>query len=266
MSENTSRPTNILFIAGGFVFLALTVGFFFQMTWATALWPWPDGRLSYIFISSIAAAIAAPLFWIGFSGEFGAARGGAVNLGVSAAGMSIHLFLLNSQNPEPRLLVTAIACAIFVLINVGLYLWSSRQPIQDPRAMPAPVKISFVIFAVVLILVGTSLVLRAPTIFPWPLKPESSVMFGLIFLGASLYFITALFSARWHGARGQLLGFLAYDLILIGPFLAHFGTVAPEHRLSLIIYTLVLVYSGSVALYYLFVNKETRPWQNASLR
>ena len=73
--------------------------------------------------------------------------------------------------------------------------------------------------------------------------------------------MTALRSPRWHSARGQLLGFLAYDLILIGPFLAHFNTVNPVHRLSLTIYTLVLVYSGALAVYYLFVNKTTRSWR-----
>ena len=121
--------------------------------------------------------------------------------------------------------------------------------------------ISFVVFTIVLLLVGTLLVLQKPVVFPWPLKPESSVIFGLIFLGAATYFAIALNSTKWHSARGQLIGFLAYDLILIGPFLAHFSAVKAEHRVSLILYILVLVYSGALAVYYLFINKITRPWK-----
>jgi hypothetical protein len=127
--------------------------------------------------------------------------------------------------------------------------------------MPRLVRISFAIFTIVLLLVGALLVLRRPVVFPWPLKPESSVIFGLIFLGAATYFAIAQRSSKWHSARGQLTGFLAYDLVLIGPFLAHFSAVKPEHRLSLILYVSVLLYSGALAVYYLFIDKITRPWK-----
>jgi hypothetical protein len=127
--------------------------------------------------------------------------------------------------------------------------------------MPLLVRISFVLFTIVLLSVGTLLVLQRPVVFPWPLKPESSVIFGLIFLGAAVYFAIALRSTKWHSARGQLTGFLAYDLILIGPFLAHLSAVKPEHRFSLVLYISVLVYSGGLAVYYLFINKITRPWK-----
>lgn len=261
MKANDSGAVEALFVVGGVVFLVVTVGFFLQMGWATALWPWPDGRLSYTFISSITAAIAAPMIWIGLTEEFGAARGGAVNLGIAAAGMAVYLFLLYGREGDVRLLISAVAAAVFLAANVGIFLWSSRQPIRDRRAMPRPVKASFGLFAVVLVVVGGLLVVQSPGIFPWPLRPESSVMFGSIFLGAASYFAVALRSPWWHGAKGQLIGFLAYDLVLIGPFLAHFDTVGPAHRLSLILYVGVLMYSGAIAVYYLFVNGTTRSWQ-----
>lgn len=260
-SGSRSGTIRALFVVGGIIFLAITAGFFLQMEWATALWPWPDGRLSYIFLSSIAAAIAAPMIWIGLTGEFGAARGGAVNLGITAAGTAVYFFILYGREGDLQLLISALAAAFFLAVNVGIFLWSGRQPIRDRRAMPGLVKASFGLFIVVLLLVAGLLILQAPVVFPWPLRPESSVIFGLIFLGAASYFAIALRSPWWHSARGQLLGFLAYDLILIGPYLAHFGAVDPAHRLSLILYVAVLVYSGAIAVYYLFVNAETRPWQ-----
>jgi hypothetical protein len=248
-------------VIGGVIFLLLTVGFFFQLPAVTAFWPWPEGRLSYIFISSIMAAIAAPLIWIGLSGEFAAARGGALNLAVASAGTSIYLFSLYARSGDLPILITAIASGIAAPLIMGIFLWSRRIPFLDQRPLPGIVKVSFVGFAVILLIVGLMLVFRAPVVFPWPLKPESSVIFGLIFLGAALYFLAALQVPLWHAARGQLLGFLAYDLVLIGPFLAHFEAVLPEHRLSLIIYTLVLVYSGGLAIYYLFINTITRSWK-----
>jgi hypothetical protein len=61
-------------------------------------------------------------------------------------------------------------------------------------------------------------------------------------------------------AIGQLLSFLAYDLVLIGPFLKLFGTVDPTLRLNLIVYFAVLVFSAAVAIYYLFIHPQTRDW------
>jgi len=81
-----------------------------------------------------------------------------------------------------------------------------------------------------------------------------------MFLGAMTYFIYALVRPSWVNAAGQLAAFLAYDVVLIVPFLTRLPTVAPEHRISLIVYTLVVSYSGLLAIYYLFLHKPTRLW------
>ncbi len=78
----------------GAVATILTYGFFAQAEWATQLWPWSDGRMTYIFIASIAAAIALPNFWIAASGKLSAIGPGALNLGVSHLAIAAFLFAL----------------------------------------------------------------------------------------------------------------------------------------------------------------------------
>ena len=248
-------------IAAGTLSVVLAVGFFLGMSWATDLWFWQDSRLSYIFISSILAAIGIPVIWIGWSREFAALRGGALDLAPTDAGAAIFLFLESRPTGDPRLWMGSLAFVVLFFVSVGVYFWSRRYSTSDPRVLPPPVRYSFVIFALVLIGVGTLLVLRLPNIFPWPLKPNSSVLYGLIFWGAAVYFIHAILHPKWNYGAGQLAGFLAYDLILIGPFLAHFANVLPEQRTSLVIYTTVLLYSGALAIYYLFINKPTQIWK-----
>jgi K+-sensing histidine kinase KdpD len=119
------------------------------------------------------------------------------------------------------------------------------------------VRISFWIFSVTLLLAGGALILRLP-VFPWTLNPDSSVIFGCIFLGDAFYFLYGLLRPRWHNAFGQLLSFLAYDLVLIVPFVALVKTVKPELLLNLVVYIAVLLYSGALAVYYLFINSRTR--------
>ena len=77
-------------------------------------------------------------------------------------------------------------------------------------------------------------------------------------MGNASYFIHGVTHPRWHHALGQLLSFLAYDLVLIFPFLSLFKTVQPEYLINLIIYVAVLFYSGAIAVYFLFVNPRTR--------
>jgi hypothetical protein len=86
------------------------------------------------------------------------------------------------------------------------------------------------------------------------------VVIGLMFLGAATYFAYGLLRPSWANAAGQLAGFLAYDLVLIGPFLSRLPTVAPEHRAGLTIYIAVVSYSGLLAIYYLFIHPATRVW------
>ncbi len=249
-----------LLVPLGIVLTALTVGYIFQFPWAISTWPWPDGPLSHLFVGSILASITVAVFWIAFAGEWGAMAAGALNVLVMFAAMAIYLSWLYVQGDHPSLLPYIVMALVAGLFSGGLFLWSRHIPIRDSRLTPYPVRISFVIFAATLILVSTALILKAPGIFPWLLNPDSSVMFGCIFLGDAFYFIVALLNPRWNNARSQLLSFLAYDLVLIGPFLGQFAVVKPDHRLSLIIYVLVLLYSGGLAIYYLFLNKTTRRW------
>ena len=84
---------------------------------------------------------------------------------------------------------------------------------------------------------------------------------GWLFLGSAVYFAWGFFRPSWHNARGQLLAFLAYDLVLIPPYTFLFSTVQPEHVTSLRIYMAVRIYSSLLAVYYLFIDKRTRPWR-----
>lgn len=247
-------------IAAGMLMLVLAAGFYWRWPWVTGLWPWADSRLSFIFVTSICTAIAAPILLVGATGEFRAAEAGAMNLTVMYAGGAAYLFLLHGRAGERRLLVTALVLALGVLVFAGIFLWSRRIPWRDPRPAPGPVRAAFALFAAALVIVGVALVRQAPQIFPWPLVPASSTLYGWIFLGAAVYFAHGVARPRWANAAGQLLGFLIYDLVLLPSFLAHFARVAPAHRASLIIYTAVLVFSGALATYYLFVHRATRLW------
>jgi MFS family permease len=247
-----------LFVVGAVV-LVFAVGFFVQAWWATSLWPVQSGRLSHIFIASILAAIGCPAIWIALADERRALAAGAldlmiVNLGVAATG-----FYFYGSTGNPGMLLMAIATSALFLLCIVLYRYGQAVPFRDQRPTPVAVRIAFGVFALLLAVVAGMLITVRPDTFPWPLGPENSAIYGFIFLGAMAYFIYGLVYPVWGNACGQLIGFIAYDLVLIIPFVLHFSAVKPELQTNLTVYTAVVALSGLFALYFVFVHPTTRP-------
>lgn len=244
-------------LLSGFVILMLAFGFIFQLPFATNIWPWPDGRLSYMFIGSILVAVSVAAFWIGWTGELGALPAGSLNIFVIALTCTVYFLQLALREKLTAFFTYGFVSLLMAIVSIAAFQWSRKFDLHDPRPTPKLVRVSFWIFTAALFLSGTALVMNLP-IFPWKLDPRTSVIFGSIFLGDAFYFLYGLFRPRWHNALGQLLSFLAYDLVLIFPYLQLFKTVKPEYQLSLIIYVAILIYSGALAAYFLFINPQTR--------
>jgi hypothetical protein len=250
------KALQFITVFSGVLVLALGLGFAFQLPIATAAWPWPDGRLSYLFIGSILAAVSAAMIWVGWTGEWGALPAGSLNVFVIAVlGSAYFTYLLAGGRAE--LLPFVIAGILSIFASAAAFFWSRNMPLRDQRPTPLLVRISFGIFLAALVLAGGALLLRLP-VFPWAVKPDSSVIFGSIFIGDACYFLYGLLKPRWHNAQGQLLSFLAYDLVLIVPFIQLFGTVKPELMLNLTVYVAVLIYSSAIAVYFLLIQPQTR--------
>ncbi|MBN9386831.1 MAG: hypothetical protein J0I20_02170 [Chloroflexi bacterium] len=258
MNNGLNLSLRVVGLLLGLLLAGLAIGFVFQISWVIAIWPWPDTRYSYLFVGSILAAVTVALVWISGSGEWGAIPAGALNVAVIAFTWAIYFLQSSLAGTQTNLLYYSLFFFAGGLLSVIIFFWGRKFPLRNDRPTPRFVLISFGLFTVVLLVAGTALILRVPTIFPWPLQPDSSVLFGLIFLGDAFYFFYGLVVRRWHNAFGQLLSFLVYDLVLIGPFVGLFSSVKPEHMVSLVIYIAVLLYSGLLATYYLVFNRPKR--------
>lgn len=226
----------------------------------TDAWPFPGTtELTYIFLASILAAATASTAWAAVRGERISFIGIAADMLVIFLPLVAYLIVLAPARGGGLTLLLAGSIAVLVA-GAGIMRLSWGASANDPRATPRVVLGSFAVFIVVLLLTGGGLVLGIPDLLPWPVTPELSVLCGLIFLGAASYFAFALVRPSWSNAGGQLAGFLAYDVVLILPLLARFPTIPDKWRLSLVLYVLVLVSSGSIAAWYLFVDRRTRSW------
>lgn len=243
------------------------VAFFIQLPLAVNIWPYPGTTpLTFIFLSSILAAAAASTFWAAATENYGALAGIGFDYILILAPVSIFSFQIGASTGDPRLTAYGVICAVGALIGVGLLIWGIRIPLDTTRPMPSIVRWSFVIFIVALLIVSVRLILQAPNVIPWKITPELSVFIGWIFAGAAAYFVYALLRPSWLNSAGQLAGFLAYDAVLIVPFLTRLPTVAPEFRIGLIIYAAVVTYSGLLAIYFLFIYSPTRVWAGKLLQ
>ena len=255
----------LMFIACG-VQLFFAVAFIFQWPIARAVWPLSyTNQTTFIFIGSIFAAAAASTVWCLLAKEDGALAGVALDYLTIFTPISIYMIQLASRTTNPRIAPFAAVCVAGALFGLGLLLWSIRIPIRDPRPMPRLLRVSFAIFVIALIIAGGQLVLKFPSVLPWQVTVDGQIIYGWMFLGAAAYFAYALLRPSWHNSAGQLAGFLAYDVVLIVPFILMLPTVNPRWQLNLIVYTLVVALSGLLAIYYLFINPATRTRRSAPL-
>jgi hypothetical protein len=239
---------------------ALALGFLFRLPWALALWPWATGRLSYMFIGSILAAIGAGVAWIAWSQETGSLPAGFLDLAVTLGGFAGHLTVTAVRADRSELVPYAIGCAVLAGGNLVAF-WRTRDLIApSPQRLDGLARGSFAAFTAILTAVGIALIFRTDGVMPWPLDPDTSVIIGWIFVGNASYFLYGAVRARWDAARAQLWSFLAYDIVLLGPLLLHYRDAPPDLRTNVIVYSAILVYSGALAVYYLLLNRRTRGW------
>lgn len=259
-SQSRDEARGLIFrgilVLGGLAALAGAAGFLLGWRDVTRIWPFLGYGLTPVFLGSILAAIAAPVIWIGLSGEFAALRGGAANLLVTGGGVAAYGLSQSWGDPAGRVQIFAIIHLAVAMVALLLLVTSVRLVWRDDRPTPVLVRIAFGIFGLGLVAVGTALVLRRD-VFPWPLDNDTSIVYGIIFLGAAVYFAFGLAWPVWGNAKGQLVGFLAYDLVLAVPF-ARLWFVAPSA--SLAVYLAVIAGSAALATWYLALSPRYRLW------
>lgn len=243
-------------VMAGIAALLGAAGFLLGWRDVVRIWPFLGYGLTPVFLASILAAIAAPVIWIGLSGEFAALRGGSANLLVSGGGIAAYGWSQSWGDPAGRVQVFAIIQLGVAMFAFLLLVASQGVPWRDDRPTPVFVRIAFAGFGLGLVAVGTALVLRHD-VFPWPLDDDTSIVYGLIFLGAAVYFAYGLWRPAWGNAKGQLAGFLAYDVVLVVPFVRLWFS---SPGVSLAIYLGVIVGSAVLAIWYLVLSPRYRLW------
>jgi hypothetical protein len=256
-----------------FVLIAALAQMFFSVavilraSFALDMWPMEGTtRLSFLFLASIFAAGATSQLWCLWRKEYGAFVGVALDYITIMAPAGVFLLSIGLSRNDGGLTTLGLTFLLGAAFGVGLLLWSRDFPLRDPRPLPTPLRWSFVLFIVVLLFVGGGMVFHLFDVMPWAVTDDGEVIYGLMFWGAAAYFAYGLARPSWQNAAGQIAGFIAYDLVLIVPFIQHFGNVPADLRPNLIIYTAVVVYSGLLAVYYLFMNPETRVWKQDAKR
>lgn len=252
------RGMKVLLLVVAVVQALFAVAFLLREPSVVRLWPFPyTHAMSFTFIASFFLAASVSTLWCVLSGEMGTLAGIALDYVCIFAPLTVFMLQQTRNTANARFMFLAL-CLVGAIFGVWMLLWSRRIPILDTRPIPRLVRGSFAAFVVTLVLAGGLLVLKVPDILPWSVATEVSVLYGWFFLGAASYFAYGLLRPRWHNAVGQLLGFLAYDLVLVVPLLSRLPTIEPQWRVSLIVYLVAIIYSGALAIYYVFIHPATR--------
>lgn len=236
----------------------LALAYFLQWHWALAAWPWQESPLSYVFVSSILAAAAGAMLWVGLSGGLAGAAGGFLHVGTMMAGLAIVLVPLGLQRQQTSVLATAAGCAAVAIACLAAFVRVRRVAAVDTRPIPASLRAWSAVYILILLPAGGALIAGVPGIMPWPVKPEMSMVCGWVFVSAAWSFAYPLMHPQTEHIRVGLVGFAVYDAVLIPPFALQFGKARPELLNSLRLYLLALVVTAIVSIYYMFICRATR--------
>ena len=237
------------------VLLLFAGGFFYREWWATDLWPFSyTAGMSFAFVASILAAAAASIGYCALARDYRA----MVGVGIDALVLTGPIALVALSSGAARMRTFGTLAALTATAGAFAAVWFHRYAWRDEQRTPTPVRVAFVVFVLALWATGGALVAGNLNVLPWHVTAEVARVYGFIFLGASSYFLYGLIIPKWSNAAGQLLGFLAYDLVLIVPFVIYFHHVPPERLVNHVVYTAVVVGSGVLAVVYCFVHPRTR--------
>lgn len=205
-------------LASALVVAVFSAGLYREAEWATSLLPWPDVRMTYIFLASIGASIAAPTAWAAWRNEPGALDAIAFELTVGAPITGAYFLWLAVDWRDREVAASGIGFLLTGAIAAIVYRHTRTIPIRDPRRLPAVFRGTFAAFCGLLVVLGSLLALQRPNIFPWDIPPQTSTLIGLIFLSAALLFAFIVARPMWAYGEMALAAFLAYDLVLFVPY------------------------------------------------
>jgi hypothetical protein len=236
--------------------ILLGLGYLLNVPAATATWPFPVTRITYVFLAAVTIAFAVPVAWVAWTGDIAAITGVGLTVAVAYGLFSLVVITLIGANAALAVNLV-LGAAVAVLGAVGFLIGRRRVP-KDPRPTPQWVRAAFVVLAFILLLTGGAMLLRVPNILPWNVDLETQQLVGALFVGDAAYFLYAALRPAWPHAAGAWLAFLAYDVILIIPLVNHFAVVREEHRLGLLLYVAVVATTLVLSLYSLLVDRRTR--------
>lgn len=242
----------------GLLAAILGLGYFQHWPWALGTWPWPESPLSHVFVASILAAVAAAMGWVGLSGRLAGAAGGFLHVATMSTGLASVFWPLGQLRQPSVLPAYAAGCAAVAVACLAAFAWARRQRVVDTRPIPLSLRLWSLAYIAILLPAGGALIAQVPGIMPWPVKPEMSMVCGWVFVSAACSFIYPLLRPQMEQVRVGLVGFLAYDAVLIPPFVLLLDRVRPELLRSLQLYLLALGVSAAVSIYYLFISRATR--------
>lgn len=253
--SDLARRVLIVLVAG---LTVATIAFLIQPPALIALWPFAETTpLTFIFMASIAAAAAASIGWCVVADEPAALVGVAIDTIAIFGLMTAFALVAGVTRGDTHLALSSLPFAIVAVTGVVLLRWSRRFTIRDTRPVPWLARGSIAFFMAALLIAGPLLIVGTPNLLPWSVTRDLSTVVGLFFIGAASYFAYGVVRPSMGNALGQLAGFLAYDIVLIVPFLVRLPTVSEQLRLSLIVYIVVVTYSGLVAVVFLFPRSRT---------
>jgi hypothetical protein len=199
--------------------------------------------------------------YIGATGKLAPAVTSAINYMLVFGGTGILYLQLYFQGADsasqPMLIVIGVFSLLVALISIFLFLSVRDIPVSDPTPMPKALRIAVMVITLFVGMTSVSLIVFKINLLPWGGTTLFGLLYGWLFAGTGASLLYGLVRNKWEIVSAQLLAFLAYDIVLIPPFIDFFNKVQADKLPGFIVYFGFVTGSAIVAVYYLFFDRRT---------
>lgn len=219
-------------------FILSVVGLFFLAAGVTLLWgKWLPWYSSYL-LGSTLIAYSIAILWTAAVESYKALLGGGLSCVITFGGSAIYALRLGHLWIGQMFLYVAVISLWF--FYVGL---KAEHKSRDPLSYS--LRWLFSIVMTIALIEGIYLLIPLPFRFAWVLIPDHAVIYGWMLVGGSLFFGWSLLRPKWENGYPALYALIAYDLLLIGPFLRLFRAPVPVVIIPFYLWAAVIVILGS---------------------
>ncbi len=252
-------------VAEGLILLILGAGFAINSSAVTWLWPCQNDPMTGVLLAALLMSYGSGSIFVACTVDWRAATsGGALALVVGFGGFALAHVRGAFSGYGDNMLPHAIVLGLIAVGSAYAFYASQRSELAPAARAPPLVRVTLLILAFGLALVGYGLLAGWQGMLPWRVDAPTATLVGWLFIGFAADYVMTAQQGNRSACETLLFGLIAYNSVLILPLLHGMAIASPDELASLNANIIGIVTTSLFSGYFLWCGYgRTWEWSNA---